>query len=335
MEAGSSPELPVDAMTALKRFPFLAVVLAAFAMIPALASLALPERQPGDANPTVAGSPQINPEGKPPSDEDIRARADKLVANQHQDDQSLGQYERVEHHVDRTAGSNPRTLEDKLYRMVPTGAGTAKILLRDGGKSVDAATYNHQMQDLKDLLQAMANPNDPKAKAAAAKRAKRERDRAEFVDAARSAFNIRWIGTSTPHGRMCEVFQLDPNPNFKPHGMFQDALTHVTATVWVDQATDQMVRGEARVTSDISFGGGILGKLYRGGAVSMEQAEVAPGVWLPTHYQYDFAGRKFLFAFEEHQSIDATRYRRVGAPGDALLIVQAELASGKSFIVDP
>lgn len=278
---------------------------------------------------------QINPQGKPPSDQEIRARAEKFVANQHRDDEALEQYERVEHHVDRTAGTSPRTLEDRVYRIVPTGAGTAKIVLRESDKPVDAATYDRQMQTLKDFLQSMANPNDPRAKAAYAKRAKRDHDRAEFVDAAKTAFTTKWLGTSAWRGGTCDVFELDPDPAFHPHGIFQDALAHVTAKIWVDRETNQMVRGEARVMSDISFGGGILGKLYRGGVVSMEQAEVAPGIWLPTRYQYDFAGRKFLFSFEQHQVIEASHYRRVGTPSEALLLVQSELANGKSFIVDP
>jgi hypothetical protein len=63
----------------------------------------------------------------------------------------------------------------------------------------------------------------------------------------------------------------------------------------------------------------------------MEQAEVAPNVWLPIRYQYDFAGRKFLFSFQQHQVIEVTRYRRVGPPAGALAIMKAELASGKTF----
>ncbi len=109
----------------------------------------------------------------------------------------------------------------------------------------------------------------------------------------------------------------------------------MTATIWVDHASDQLVLGEARVTRDISVGGGILGKLYRGSLFSMEQAEVAPGVWLPMRYQYDFTGRKFLFPFEEHQIIEASHYRLIGPPKQALSIVQDELASGKSSVEDP
>jgi hypothetical protein len=290
----------------------------------------------GTGEPAFADDPPIIAQGSPPTPQEIRTRADQFVANQHKDDQALEQYERIERHVDRTAGSNPRTIEDRVYRMVPTGAGLARILLREDGKPVDSATYNRQMQGLKDMLQTMANPNDSRAKAAYAKRQKHENDRTEFVDAAKEAFNIKWLGSSDLRNHSCDVFELDPKPDFHPHGLFQDALVHVMARVWVDRDTTQMVRGEARIMSDVSFGGGILGKLYRGGVVSMDQSEVAPGIWLPMHMQYDFAGRKFLFSFEQHQTIDANRYRRVGPPNEALTLVQSELANGKSLLyVDP
>ena len=334
IEVGSPEESSVNVMRTLKPFAVLTATLAlASFMEPAptfLAFAAWDEKQSSSTD-----TFPINPQGPAPSPQEIHTRADKFVANQHRDDQALEQYERVEHHLDRSAGSMPRTIEDRVYRIVPTGAGTAKIVLRDGNKPVDPNTYKREMQNLEDLLKEMANPNDSRAKAAYAKRQKHDSDRAEFVDAAKEAFTIRWLGTSTVRGRGCDVFELDPNSDFHPHGLFQEAFAHVVARMWVDRETTQMVYGEARVMSDVSFGGGILGKLYRGGVVSMEQAEVAPGIWLPTHYQYDFSGRRFLFYFEQHQSIDASRYRRVGPPAEALLVVQSELANPKSFLLDP
>ena len=114
----------------------------------------------------------------------------------------------------------------------------------------------------------------------------------------KEAFLSKWLSADTRNGRECDVFELDPNPDFHPHSMFQNALSHVTAKISVDHESNQLVWGEAHVMSDISVGGGILGKVYRGSRISMGQGEVAPGIWLPTHYQYDFTGRKFLFAFQ-------------------------------------
>jgi hypothetical protein len=282
-----------------------------------------------------ARSPQSATSAEAPSDEEIRARTKMLLANQHADDEALELYERQEHQADRTGGANPRTISDKVYRIIPTGVGNGKILLRAEGKPTDPALYARQLRTLEELLETMANPDDPRAKTANAKFQRRMRERAQFVDAASEAYTIKWVGREHRNGRDCDVFELDPNPGFQPRSMFQQAFAHTTAKLWVDRTAQQIVHAEASVTSDVLFGGGLLGKLYRGSVVSLDQAEIAPGIWLPARYQYEYAGRKFLFTFDEHQVIEVNHYRRIGPPKEALQTVQNELSSGKTYSEDP
>lgn len=295
----------------------------------------------------IAGSPAKNgvrastesrqgsAQAQPPSDAEIRARSEKLIENQHRNDAAIDQYERIEHQVNRTAGSNPRVVEDKVYRVVPTGTGTMKILLKENNKATDPILYRQQLQTWKELLELALRPDDARAKLAYSKWQKKRTDRADIVDATREAFLTKWTGQEMVNGRPCDVLELSSNPSFHPHTIFQDAMTHVTAKIWVDHDTDQLARAEAHVMRDISFGGGILGKLYRGGVFSFQQAEIAPGVWLPTRYQYDFMGRKFLFTFEEHQYIEASQYHRTGTPKETIAIVESEIASGRVVNGDP
>jgi hypothetical protein len=270
-----------------------------------------------------------------PSEAEVRDRTAKLIENQHKNDAALDQYERVEHYVDRTSGANSRVTFDKTYRIVPNGGGTSKLLVKDHGMPVDPPDYRRELQVLRGVLETMANPNDSRAKAAYEKYEKRRHDRADFVEVARTAFLVKWQDREVWNGRMCDVFLLTPDPKFHPRSMYQAAIAHVTAKIWVDRETNQLARGEADVTSDIYFGGGILGRLSRGSKISMEQAEVAPGVWLPTRYLYDYSGRKFLFSFEQHQSIEASSYKRIGPPSEALVAIQKELAAGKPTPGDP
>jgi len=265
----------------------------------------------------------------PPTAAEIDLRAQKLVANQHHNDKALEEYERIEHQVSRTGGDSPRVLEDRTFRVVPSGSGTMKLLLKTDGKPTDPADYRKQLQAWADLLTLMLKTDDLRTKAANAKWLKRQQERADLVDSSRLAFTVTWIGRENRNGRDCDVLDLQPNGTFHPRNMFQDAISHVLAKIWVDRETNQMVRGEARLLRDVSFGGGILGKLYRGGVFSLEQAEVSPGLWLPSRYQYDFTARKFLFTFEEHQYIEASQYHHDGPPKQALAIAQDELATGK------
>jgi hypothetical protein len=272
---------------------------------------------------------------RPPTDAETAARAKILLEHQHSNDEALEQYERVERHVDRTGGGAPRVLDDKTYRVVPTGSGTMKLLLKDGDRPVDPSEYRKQLVAWRELLELMLKPEDSRTKAAYAKWQKRKADRRELVAASVDAFLTKWDGQEMRNGRVCDVYELQPNPNFHPRSLVQDILTRVTAKIWVDRDANQLARGEAHVMRDISFGGGILGKLYHGGVFYMEQEEVTPGIWEATRYQYDFTARKFLFTFEQHQYVEARQYRRIGPPKQALAMAQNELASGKAPYGDP
>jgi hypothetical protein len=284
---------------------------------------------------SVVPAQQSAQQAQPPSEAEVQLRAGKLAANQHQDDLAIEQYERIEHEVDRTGGATPRVTQDRTFRVVPTGTGTMKLLLRDNDRPADPAEYHKQLELWKDTLELFLKPDDSRAKSAYAKFERKKRDRAELIDAMRDGFSHKWLGQETVDGHSCDVFQLDPNPSFHPRSMLQEVISHVRAKIWVDRNQDQLVRGEAHVIKDISVGGGILGKLYHGGVFFFQQSEVAPGVWLPTRYQYDFTARKFLFTFEEHQYIESSRYHRIGPPKEALAAVRDELASGKSLTADP
>jgi hypothetical protein len=278
-------------------------------------------------------APQRPEDNRPLSHEEVVALADRAIANQHHSDQAILEYDRVEHVVQRSGGGSPRILLDKTYRVVPTGTGTLKLLLKDSGKPVDAETYRKELSSWEQNLAASTGiPNFPQSDA---KFQKRMKDRAELVDAMRQAFRATWLGREWSNGRVLEKIQLEPNPEFRPHSLLTEILTHARAVIWVDSQTAHVARAEAEIIRDISFGGGILGKVYRGAHFEMEQAEIAPGVWLPTRYQYDFSARKFLFIFEQHELTEVSRFRRLGAPAQALAVVRHELESKAPFNGDP
>jgi len=237
--------------------------------------------------------------------------------------------------MERTAGLHPQVTDEKVFRVVPTGFGTYKILLREEGADVSEDEYRKQLKRWAEALELAANPSDARTRVLEAKYEKKQHDRTEFVDAMKDAFLPHWIGREMKDGRYCDVLTLDPNPDFRPRSMLQGALQHVSIKIWVDHQENELVYGEATVISDISVGGGIFGKLYRGGVFSMEQQQFAPGVWLPVRMQYDYTVRKFLFTSEEHQLIEASGYRHLGTPKEALAEVQAEMAKSTPGRGDP
>jgi len=249
----------------------------------------------------------------------------RIIANQHRNDVALDTFERFEHHIERNS-SNGRITEDKLYRVVPTGSGNLKLLVKENGNPVSAAEYQRQLRDWERVLQVAIHPDDPRQVAVVAKQKKKLKDRERLINSVSSAYVLTWMGREVRDGHVLEKIELNPNPGYQPRGDSTDWLAHARATIWVDASAGQLVRADASIVRDISIGAGILGKVYRGGHFIMEQVPVAPGIWEPSLYQYDISGRKFLFIFTLHEVTSLDRYRLIGSPDQALAVARDNLA---------
>lgn len=274
--------------------------------------------------PAVAVSGQ---DARPLSPDEIRALVDRAISNQHRNDDALAEYERRERRQARKDESDTLPSEDKTFRVVPTGTGMLRLLVEENGRPVSPDLYRRQLRDLEQALVWALQPAESKQKRRVEKFDKRSRERAEMVDAMRDAFLFTGQARETSGGRSLVRLLFEPNPAFKPRSRNTELLRRARAVVWIDEAAAQLVRIEAEIVSNISIGGGIFGKIYRGGRLVLEQAQVAEGVWLPVRYDYNFTGRRFLFGFELHEVTLASAYRRIGPPKDALAAVRHELSN--------
>jgi hypothetical protein len=260
----------------------------------------------------------------------LRTLVDRVAANQHRNDDALELFERIERRVMRQASKASSPGDDKAWRVIPWGTGNIRLLIEDAGKPVDAALYHKQLREVVQSLDSPANSNPARLKQEEEKSAHRKRERASLVDAAKDAFIYTFLGRESRNARTLLKFSAEPNPNYKPASRNTSFFANVRAIAWLDEASSQIVRFEAEIFKDISVGGGIIGKVYRGGRFVLEQEEVAPGIWLPTLYQFDFDGRKFLFSFDVHETTTVSRYRRVGPLNEALVTLRRELSSGSA-----
>ena len=278
----------------------------------------------------VAFSAGARQDARPLSPAEMRTLMDRVIANQHRNDEAIAEYERRERRQTRKNESDTNFSEDKLFRVVPTGTGVYRLLLEDGGQPAPSDQYRKQLSELERALAAALDPAESRQKRAVDKFEKRTRERTEMIDAFRDAFLFSWQDRETSSGRTLVRLRLEPNPDFDPRSRNTEMLHHARAIVWIDEAAAQLVRVEAEVGTDISFGGGILGKIYRGGRFVFAQTQVAEGVWLPVRYEYNFNGRKFLFGFEQHEVTVASAYHRIGPPKEALAAIRHELSTASA-----
>lgn len=271
----------------------------------------------GEQAATVSANPA-------PTSDQIHALFVRVVENQHNNDRAIEQFERVEHVVTRKTSDTSDGFTERTDRVLPSGTGTMKLEMMENGSNVSQDVYRHELQIAVTALNIAVHPND-RYKQDMVKFERRRRERAESVDTALKAFRPVWVGRETRGSRTLAKFILEPDPDYDATTRLGTTFEHVHAVIWVDESQGQFARLEGDIASDITFGGGIVGKVYHGGHFVMEQSEVAPGVWLPTLYTYDVDGRKFLFGFGVHERTEVTHYRRVGPPEQAIEVIRNEL----------
>lgn len=248
---------------------------------------------------------------------------DRVIENQKKNDAAMDIYERIERVESRKTTADHQTTETKATRVVPAGTGAAHLPLGPDGNVADAAAYRLELEKLEKSLVWAADSGRAQHEAYE-KMAKKRKDRAELIGAAKTAFIFTFVDREPRGGRTLLKYRMDPNPAFKPTSRSTSVYTRVRGIVWIDEASDELARIEGEVTDDISLGL-FLAKVYKGSHFMQERYEMVPGLWLPTFSQYDFDGRKFLSSFAIHERTFYSNYRLVGTPKEALEIVRAEL----------
>ena len=263
--------------------------------------------------------PQIVPT---PNPQQVAAMVARATANQHRDDAALEEYEFTERAVTR---SKDGMTSEKISRVVPHGTGNFRVELARDGVPAAAASMETQWRDIALALASYSNPaNQQRVKQDREKAAKERHERDQLEDAIGKAFRFRWVGRTMRDQRPLVELAFEPDPAFKPSVRFSSLYAHIRGTAWVDEASGQVARVEAEFFEDVPFVGGLVAKLDRGGKFSIEQAEVAPDVWAPTHFSVDVDGRKFVFGFSLHQQISLGGYLRVGQPHETLAAIKRE-----------
>jgi len=72
------------------------------------------------------------------------------------------------------------------------------------------------------------------------------------------------------------VIDYKPNPAFKPPNIEAEALQGLSGRIWIEMDSAHMVRMHADVTNEISFGWGLLARIYRGGTLQLDQTDAGP-----------------------------------------------------------
>lgn len=148
----------------------------------------------------------------------------------------------------------------------------------------------------------------------------RHRKQAEEEDTARAmkvlralpfAFLYQYKGPGEGSTGKVEKFTFKPNPKFNPADLETQALTQMMGEIWIDPSQDRVVHLEGHLQHDVDFGWGILGRLYKGGWIVIEQAPVSENQWRIVHFQMSISARVVFKTKLFETTEDESRYAPV------------------------
>ena len=106
--------------------------------------------------------------------------------------------------------------------------------------------------------------------------------------------------------------RFEPKPGASAETREGDLAQRFTGTIFVDEASREVVRVDATAIEDLTYGFGMVARLGKGATVAVRRERVEANLWLPTSIRFTGKGRALLFRrLDIDQSIEWTNYRRV------------------------
>jgi hypothetical protein len=93
----------------------------------------------------------------------------------------------------------------------------------------------------------------------------------------------------------CYRLRFRPNPAYPAHSIEARIIHAMSGELWVNAKYKRLVRLDGRLNQDVSFGFGILGRLYQGGWFSLQRTQVSSTDWKTERFELHMSGRAILF----------------------------------------
>lgn len=191
--------------------------------------------------------------------------------------------------------------------IIETRDGDVARLIAVGDKPLPAEANQAELDRLNNLLA------HPEVQEHRHKREQQDAGRAdELVQVLPNAFVYKFTGLG--EGPTGPVYKLsfEPNKKFEPPDYEARVFHGMAGELWIDQQQERVVRFDAHLTDDVEFGWGVLGRLFKGGTIMVEQADVGNHHWEQTHLRLDLTGKELLVKdLVERTTEDASNFQQV------------------------
>lgn len=170
--------------------------------------------------------------------------------------------------------------------IIETSEGDVARLIAINDKPLPPEVEAKEIARLQNLL------DHPEIQEHRRKREQADANRAnEMVRLLPTAFVYKFEGMVEGPNGPCYRLSMKPNPNFDPPDRQAEVLHGMAGELWIDQKEERMVRLDVHLIADVDFGWGVLGKLFKGGTILVEQRDVGQDHWEQAHLRLNLNGR--------------------------------------------
>jgi hypothetical protein len=120
------------------------------------------------------------------------------------------------------------------------------------------------------------------------------------------ALDFTLSGKEMLGSREVYVLKGTPRADYRPPNKQARALTGMQGTLWIDAANFHWVKAEAEVVRPVWIYG-FIARIEPGTRFELDQAPIAEGLWMPTHFLMD-AKAKVLLLFPHYERDDITYF---------------------------
>jgi len=105
------------------------------------------------------------------------------------------------------------------------------------------------------------------------------------------AFLYEYVGEENG----CYRLRFRPKPDYPAHSIEARIFHAMNGELWINATYKRLVRLDGHLNQDVSFGFGILGRLYQGGWFSLQRTQVSSTDWKTERFELHMKGRAILF----------------------------------------
>ncbi|HET7873585.1 MAG TPA: hypothetical protein VFL42_13795, partial [Terriglobales bacterium] len=89
--------------------------------------------------------------------------------------------------------------------------------------------------------------------------------------------------------------KFSPNPRYNAPTRELEVFRAMEGKMWIDRNARRMTQIDGKLTEDVTFGWGLLGRLHKGGTFKVVQKQVGPDHWEVISTDVNMTGHAVIF----------------------------------------